>query len=687
MNPDDFKLIKGYKSYVNNPEITDLSPAFLVKGSRNVLLDYALRIISRNGYILYGAAAPANSTGIKGSYEWDTSTAKQFSLKSSGSILEFYYGGIYRTLMTGLATPYLEFAKIWDDVEKIDVLLFVMGDTNTYKWSGGVTRIASGDAVSLKKQGVLTAQTTIAFVAGTPGTIPAQITDSGSGFVIAGFLPGDTLYVTGSVSNNRNFTIATVTAGVITLIMSDVLITEAAGASVTVHNGEPTWTSARFLNNGTRKITLNGVDYAYTGGENTDTLTGLSGLPAVIPGDITWQTIIILPNDTGDFPASFKQDLIGVQLNQLILASTKSQEVYGSSTSDYTDFGLTSPRAPGDPFKVTMDNYATCIVPMDNTDQTSSSLMFGGGTNEFFKLSFQLSQDNLNELVRMIKLKTASGSGLISKSALGSIKNAVAYISREPTLDTLGTIEQTEGSTNVPLSDPVKNDFDSYNFSGAHIKYWKRSVYIALPAEGLVLIYDLQRRLWQPPQSIPVSRLSIIDDWLYGHCSYRNETYRLFTGTNDNGNFIPQVARFAYNNGGRRDRLKNMSEYWSDGYISPNGTLNMTQYLGFEGNVGKKMMRISGGDSNVVNEIGASPLGSEPLGTVPLGGSTSGPIPGLDLGATTLLRFWQVDTMDIIDYTEEFAEYTMNTLDGQFALVAHGSNSWDAGTSPVTHKK
>lgn len=769
---ESFGLTQLFPSYISKPEITALSPAYLVKGSKNVVIDYAQRVISRNGFTLYRQANNGGG-GIKGSYEWDTSTAKQFSMRSFDDKIQFDWNGTYNTLLTGLPTSALEFAKIWDNTEKIDVLLWVLGSTNTYKWSGGVTKIASSTATTAVKQGVLastslgtvtmtiatpavatfvahglvtgntiqfsttgalptgvTAGTTyyiiaagltadnfefsltaggaainssggqsgvhtlyrttgtngISFVAGDGVSVNATVLDSNNGFVTAGFAAGDTLYVTGSTANSRNFTIASVTAGVISLIMSDVLVAEATGQRVTIHNGEPTWASSRFLTTGTRKITYSGTDYAYTGGEATDTLSGLSGFPTATAGDTAWQTVIVLANPSA-INANFKQDLIAVQLNQLILASTKSQEVYISNNTDYTNFTLTSPRAPADPAKVNMDNYATCIVPIDNADQSASSLMFGGGTSEFFQLSYKLSQDNTAELVRMVKLKTAIGSGLISKHAICPIKNSTAYISREPALDSLANVEKIEGKNNVPLSDPVKTDFDSYDFTNAHVIYWKRSLYIALPAEGLVLIYDLMRNLWQPPQTIPVGRFAIINDWLYGHSAITNETYRLFTGTNDNGIFIPQVARFAYNNGGRRDRLKNLSEYWTDGYITANGVLTNTLYFGFDGSLGKKPLTISGSDTSIAIPQTGSTLGDEALGVNPLGGATLDPVSGLIGTNAAMLRFWQVDTVKSPDYIEQFAEYTMNTLDGQFALIAHGSNQWDAGTAPVTHKK
>lgn len=685
IDPDAFQTTTLFNSYVAKPEITDLAPTYLVKGSKNVLIDYAQRVISRNGYALY-RQANTGAGGIKGSYEWNTSTGKQFPLRCYDGILQFDWNSTFNTLKTGLTNSYLQFAKVWDNTEKIDVLIFVLGDTNCYKWSGGVSKVWKSTASTLTKQGVLTAQNTIAFVAGTPGIVQATITDTNSNFLNAGFAAGDTLTVTGSTSNSRNFTIASVIAGTITLIMSDVLVSEIAGPSITVHNGEPTWATSRFLTAGTRAITYNGVDYTYTGGESTDTLTGLTAFPAVTVGNPVWQTVIVLSN-SGAFNANFKQDLIAVQLNQLILASTKSQEVYLSSIIDYTNFTLTSPRVPGDPAKVVMDNYCTCIVPIDNQSQTTSSLAFGAGTSEFFQLSYQLSQDNSNEIVRMIKLKTASGSGLIAKGAICPIKNATVYISREPAMDTLSNVETLDSNKNIPISDPIKDDFDSYDFTNAHVRYWKRMILIALPNQSIVLIYDLMRQLWQPPQTIPISRFAIINDQLYGHSATTNETYQLFVGTNDNGVFIPQVARFAYNNGGNRSRYKKMSEYWTDGYITANGQLMMEQNLGFSGSITKKVMSILGSDTSITITQTGSTLGDESLGATPIGGATLGPLSGLIGTNAPMLRFFQVDTLSAADYTEQYVEYSMNTLDGQFALIAHGSNQWDAGTVPVANKK
>jgi len=693
MQEDSFAVTQGFQSYVSKPEITALSPNYLVKGSKNVLIDYAARVISRNGYKLYNQAN-TGSGAIKGSYDWNTSTGKFFNLRSYDKNLEFDWNGTYNNLVSNLTNPYLEFCQVNDSTEQTDVMLFVQGDQNYYRWSGGVSKVWKSTSTTLTKQGVLTAVTTIAFVAGTAGTVAPTITDSANNFLNAGFAAGDTLYVTGSTANSFQFTIGSVTAGTITLVMSNVLTSEAAGQTITIHNGEPTWKASRFFASVTgRAIMYKGIAYTYTGGETTDTLTGLTAFPTVAVGDAVWQQVVktALPSAILSAYPNFAPDLINCQLNQIILASTKSSVICGSSATDYTNYTLTSPRAPADPFQAVLTSGpAKCIIPIDtmkNVFNIQSSFVIGSGNSVFDSMDFHMDSTNAYELVRMVMYRVSQSSGIASKSAYCSVKEATAYISKEPALDTLGNVEAPDGKKNTPLSDLIKNDFDGYDFTGSHIVYWKRAIYISVPTAGIVLIYDLQRSLWQPPQTIPVGRFSIINGWLYGHSSITNETYQLFVGTTDNGNFIPQAVRFAYNNGGRRDRIKSMTGYWSDGYITPNGILNMNMNFGFDGISGKKTMTISGGDKTIINPVDGSPLGDAPLGENPLGGSPFDPISGLPGAGVPLVRFWQDDSMKSVDFVEHFVEYTMNTLGGQFALVAHGSNMFDAQTAPISHKK
>ena len=78
----------------------------------------------------------------------------------------------------------------------------------------------------------ITDDTTLAF--NDNGANPDTITDSGSGFVTAGFIANQNINVINSASNDDTYTIDTVVAGTITLVTGDSLTNEGTGSGATV---------------------------------------------------------------------------------------------------------------------------------------------------------------------------------------------------------------------------------------------------------------------------------------------------------------------------------------------------------------------------------------------------------------------------------------------------------------------
>jgi hypothetical protein len=93
--------------------------------------------------------------------------------------------------------------------------------------------------------------TTIAFVTGVPSTI----TDSANGFVTAGFTVGQKISVTGSDDNSGTWTIAEITAGIITLAANEIMVSEALGKRITIQAGSP---KGNILLAAQRKLFLSG---------------------------------------------------------------------------------------------------------------------------------------------------------------------------------------------------------------------------------------------------------------------------------------------------------------------------------------------------------------------------------------------------------------------------------------------
>lgn len=666
----EYSLISGFLGYINKKEITNVDEKYLLSGSINMLVDDALRVSTRNGYSLFGV----EKTGyfpIRSSYEWTTSTASEIPLRSHNGDtgkLQYYAFGAWRTLKKSFNTrTKFSFDTWWDANENIDLLLFVNGQDKIYDWSGLVTKVASVTATTIKKM-FFVSGTTFAFVAGNGTTVNPTITDSASGFVTAGFSAGDVIEVSGSTANSSIFTIASVTASTLTLIMSTTLTSEVAGPSVSIYvSGKSSWAEERALTAGTRKIVINDVEYTYTGGENTAELTGVTPSPvtnAVANGDVAIQAV---RENTSVPIAGYKCDAIRVLLNQAYVLSRTSREVYVSKQSDFSDFGFTTPvRKPGEGAMLTLDDVGIGIESQEEDMYISS------GKNDWYKTNFTLSSDGVYETLTVKKLKTSPQQGAISEASVAKLKNSIVFISNEPTLDELGRVEQINTPQSVPLSDPIKNDFDVYDFTDCHVKYHRSVIYIALPNEGKVLMYDIQSQFWQPPQILPVSRFAIINGEIYGHSNFGDETYKLFDGFDDNGYTFEYRAHFSYRNYGERTKLKTFDKYYMEAYMSSNSKPNVDIYTDYNGSttIHNKIFDASDeglvfGTSDVNDSLGSNPLGTQPLGyaisTLPEN------VDGLD-------KYRVVFGVTNTDFFEHQVVVHGDGLNEQVKIIAHGGN-------------
>lgn len=436
-----------------------------------------------------------------------------------------------------------------------------------------------------------------------------------------------------------------------------------------------TWTEERFIATGTnydKKIVINGTEYTYTGGESTNTLTGVTPDPSSEPVDsVAVQSVTTKSNK----PASgVKNDLIAILENQVYVGSLTNRQVYKSKVNDFLTYTFSSPRLTGEGAILTLDASPTAFIVQEEY------LYISAGNDQWYRVIFEMSSDLTNESLFVKRLSTTAQEAAISQNAVAKIKNNVVYISNEPTLDTLGRIEDVDTPQAVNLSDPIKTDFDGYDFSNCDLKYYKNNLYIALPSEGLVLIYNIAKGFWEAPQTLPIRRFAIIGGELYGHSSDVKETYKLFTTYNDNENPIEAVARFSYQDFGARAVLKNFDEHFTEGYISTNTTLDLTVRYDYEGFTAISDFEIKGDDEAILFQpsasggLGKTSLGKEPLGT------TKDEIPDL-------AKFRQKDTTLKQDFFELQVEYKTNQTGARWELLSFGNNTYISSNDSVEIKK
>ncbi len=455
--------------------------------------------------------------------------------------------------------------------------------------------------------------------------------------------------------------------------------------------GSKTWAELGFLASASgRFVVINGTKYTYTGGESSTTLTGVTPDPtggSYAAGTVIVQGVLNYANNSAitGLPAAFKQDLIATSNNQVYYGWTKSRQIYISKANNFKDVSFTAGvlRVPGEGGLLYLDactvGFAVGESPSQNQNQ-NDIVYIDAGKDFTYQVVFTLSQSLANETIVVRRLQTSPSSAAISQAVIAKIKNAIVKISNEPTFDSYANLEKVITPKSLPISDPIKTDFLAYNFANAHVLFYQSNIYITVPVEGLLLIYNLAKGYWEAPQILPVRRLSIIGGKLYGHSSQVGETYQLFSGTNDNGNPINAIAAFPYQSYGSRFTLKNFNEIYTEGYLSSNTTLTVNVLFEYGGAKRSWSAIIKGNDL----KIQFSPTIDPSLGKNQLGGDSIGTT---SVPTGTLNKFRQIDKVVKTNFFESQIVFQTNEVDQMWEIIGFGPAVVPAGQDPVYIKK
>lgn len=609
----EFSIIEKFPyGYRHREDQTNLPPGVLVPGSQNVLTNVSERIQCRQGYALDGPTSTLISPIVSG-YTFESNL------------------GFERNLRTYLSVPATD----------------------------------------------------------TSGTVEYRYVDEN------GDVTWRTL-LTSAGSANFNFTTWWDTAEILREVLmvnrgtdifewSGGVTTAASVTSNTItKQGTSSWAEEGFYADngahGTRALTIKGVSYTYTGGETTLTLTGVSPDPSgagIIAGDIAHQTPVTTSIGSMTALTLDELDLIQVFQQQLWLGSLKDQTLFVSNFQDYKDYTISAINESGFGKQFAIDAPPVALIPLENTMTVSA------GFSQWYQMSLEQGTytDNTmpaNPVVYNIdnwtvnRLKTNANASAQSQSLTNAMKNDVIFVSQEPTLDTLGRVEQILGTVQTTnISDPIKLDFDDYDFTGGSIFYNKYFVYLSVPSLGIVRIYNIVKGYWEAPQTIPITAFYTVEGNLYGHSSLTAESYQLFTGRADRvtstfmGNPIPCSVVFSYQNYDSPFTLKNFNKFYVEGYISSNTKLNLGITYEIDGCATDTTYEISGQGSYVCLPSAQGSLGKESLGKIKLGGT------GTDTGELPP-KFRIIRTFPSTDFHEAQYSFTSSQVNSNWELLRFG---------------
>lgn len=521
----------------------------------------------------------------------------------------------FYTLLPGLeAGAIMGFVEF--NTSLISQMVFCNGVDNMSIWSGAITRLTA--PVALHDTTINVASTedfpaattyeasTIAFVDSGPDTI----TDSGNGFVTAGFVIGDKIVISGSASNNGVYTVANVAAGTITLDAGDALVAESVGANVTIT-----------VNKGT--IIYSGVEIAYT--KMTATTFTVADAHASVGADDG----VAKAADDSTHAAITKGNILLSAKNRLWIAGQPD----APSALDYSDegdaFTFTGGANRADSGTEDIFNIGGKISGLAEKGEEIIVLGPDGGVG----FSFQYPTTN-EKVPNYREIFRAPGQGCQSPKSVIKV-NSEVYFANKNGIQALADIEGGLKVVNKSITREISPTMEDYDFSeAAGIYFEKENIMMmacksdpAFPGNDVIVGVDFFNSLDSAGKTVlslaltkldwPVNDFAALGNDVYFGSSVEPNSFRGFSTYQNDG--APRSIKYATKRLNLKDpfqekegRLIAVKGFIKDGTDIEAKTLFNA---GFLGEIDKTIESTGPYVSNAaLNTIGAFAQGTNPIG-------------------------------------------------------------------------
>jgi hypothetical protein len=476
------------------------------------------------------------------------------------------------------------------------------------------------------------------------------------------------------------------------------LCTVASGTANTITklDSTKTWAQEGFATNtaGEKKIVINGTEYTYTGGETTQTLTGVSPTAAGLSsGQVAVQSVII---ESSEPAAGFNADFLKTIGNQVFVGSYTSRLIYISADDSFTNYTVPTPRTPGDPELLTLDNTAKGI------SVRKGNAHIGAGRADWYSVQFNdlTVGSTLTQQTAVSKQEVADLSAPYAHEFIDTVGDDIVYLAQDQQLRILGDFRNLFQPRYPLLSQQLQTELALEDFTGGHLRCIGDTTYITAPNSGKDYMYQVRdiidesgnitaQRIWHPPQVRNIARFASIDGVTYGHSNANPQIYQVWDteqwhDDSPSNEALPYtcVARFAYQQlisfvhhrkFNRRQGLQQFDKVYSEGYISTGTDLTLNIYGDYQGSTSSQSVTVSsaGSPATFFSGISAPSLGDSSLGVNELGD---------DYGEETtsqdqLPKFRVINDVNPTDVFEYQLEYISDSVDSRWELLACGTNA------------
>jgi len=689
-------MVSDWTTYNSSRDKTNVSENVWVRGSKNVYKKLSGTIAVRPGQKRIGAVNTTLSP-CSSSFVWNTSWGATYTTVVSNSNLYVIIDDVWYSLASGLTRTRYVFDKWWDNVEKKDRLLFVNGSDDMQWWSGGYTTVDSSTANTITKNdatswfqagftketlttiGSSTSQFDITNTAGTTyrytwdgtGTDPA---------ITATSVPVGTYVLIGA----QNFTAAN--NGLFTVTNSGANFFEVTNASGVVESNKTIGTGFIYTNFN-QVVIIGGTAFAYTGGQDTTTLTGVTPDASAITVDATaLQAVITVPNT----PASnFSNDFLKVINNQVYLGSYTSRLCYISKNTDFTDFVVPTPRQAGDPELLTMDGTLNGI----SVRQGNAYISFG--TDSWAAILFRdiTVGTTLTQSTTVDIKPVAVNQAAYSHEMISSVGDNIVYLAKDQQIRVVGDFNNAFTPRYPSLSQAIATELEQETFTSGSLSCIGEFIYVTAPNTGNVYLRQERTNvdnngnaileiIWHSPFIWNLTSVNSINGVVVGFSNANPQIYQLWDteqwhDDSPSEENLPYTCIFAlgYRGGKRRQGMWSFDKVFSEGYITQGTTLNLRINYNYQGASGVTDAIVNSPTRPAYlftpNAGTASSLGDESLGDESLGGSYDSSSSEVD----EFPKFKNINSVNIKNCFEWQPIFFSDTADSRWEILATATNA------------
>lgn len=622
----NFKLVEEVSGYQTSTDESNSSPALLVGGSKNVLIDQQKKVKSRSGYTRFGAANTA-LTEVRNAWTWVTSTGHKRPMRFYDDELEVYLDTVDGVVIDAWTRVKSSFSTTemlrsciqkggnggwFDGTEKIDLCLMVNGDANIYEWSGGVAVVDSITGTTITKEGT----TTFAenrFYDGRNKTVVCVRT-------------GTEYTYTGGEGTTTLTGIADTTG----LVAGDILVQKV----VTNSNSPGAARTNHFIYNFENQIIIGSEDDNLVYGSSNSVFTSFS--PSV-PRAAGEGFLLTLDNPTRGITSLGSNLLIGA----------------GKSVI----------------FKVVFEQIAVGAT----LAETAKIKRLDVGINQGFlnQESIVSIGDSIFYLTNEVAVRAIESPDNLTGINPKTFSNPI-----KPDFDA----EDWDNAfgdwykNTLIFTAPENSRMYMLNFvqdaDGKLMRFWNPPQVLPVGAMTRIEVDGEEK--------------------LYGHSNSVPETYLLFDGGSDGQyddmaveDKLPIECRavFAYNNYKKKGVLKTVQDWYTEGEITPATTeLQMILRYDFDGVTQEVVKTIDGSDEDILEgAVGFNSLAQQSLAVNPLGGLLNPPSDA---------RRFRIDfELAPEDFFEIQTEFYSNDVDKYWAVLAQGGEVTTSRRRPIHIKK